>query len=143
MARAQHTVLTVTHSPPPDPGVEVPPKTVVLFKHSTRCLTYMFPGHPPQDVLYMALQTPGALPWELGPAIHTHLQEHFGRHTTLYPHRAPLVAPMYLQPRTEPGIRFHDLTPLATIRGAIVATNAGTTLVGMTMAVAYESAPGE
>ena len=52
--------------------------------------------------------------------------------------KAPTAAAMYLQPRTEPGIWFHDLPLLATIRGAIVATDAGTTLAGMTMVLAHE-----
>ena len=59
------------------------------------------------------------------------------------PIRPPTATPMYLLPQTEPGIWFHDLPPLATIRGAIVATDTGTTPAGMTMALAYERAPGE
>ena len=61
----------------------------------------------------------------------------------LHPHWTPTAAPMYPQPWMEPGIWFHDLPPLATIRGAIMATDAGTTPVGMTMVIAYERAPGE
>ena len=38
---------------------------------------------------------------------------------------------------------FHDLPPLATICGSIVATHAGATSTEMAMALAYESAPGE
>ena len=89
----------------------------------------------------MALHTPGALPSELGPAVQTHLREHFGGHATLHPHRAPKASPMYPQPRTEPGIWFHDLPLLATIQGAIVATNTGTTPVGIKRA--YEREPRE
>ena len=61
---------------------------------------------------------------------------------TLHPHRAPTASRMYPQPRKEPGIWFHDL-PLAMIRGAILATDTGTTPAGMTMVIAYERAPGE
>ena len=43
----------------------------------------------------------------------------------------------------EPGIWFHDLPSLATIRGAIVATDAGITHAGMVMALAYKGAPRE
>ena len=50
---------------------------------------------------------------------------------------------MYLQPWTELGIWFHDLPLRATIRGAILATGAGTIPAGMRMVIAYESAPGE
>ena len=90
----------------------------------------------------MALHIPQALPSELGPALQTHLREHFGVHATMHPHGAPMAAPMYLRPRTEPGIWFHRLTPLATIHGAIIATGASTTPAGMRMALAYEHAPG-
>ena len=47
---------------------------------------------------------------------------------------------MDLQHRTEPGIWFHDLPPVATIRGAIVASDTGTTPAHMAMVMAYESA---
>ena len=90
----------------------------------------------------MALHMPGALPSELGLALQTHLQEHFRGHATLYPHQAPVAAPMYLQPQMELGIWFHDLPPLAMICLLIIVTNAGTTPAGMTMAIAYESALG-
>ena len=44
----------------------------------------------------MVLHPPGALPSELGPAVRAHLREHFRGHATLYPHKAPTAAPMYL-----------------------------------------------
>ena len=47
------------------------------------------------------------------------------------------AAPVYLQPRTGSGIWFHYLSFLSTIRRAIVAIDASTTLASMTMAVAY------
>ena len=50
---------------------------------------------------------------------------------------------MYLQPRTELGIWFHDLPPPPTICGAVVTTNASTTPAGMAMAIEYGSAQGE
>ena len=63
----------------------------------------------------MALHTPRALPSELGPALQTNLREHFGGHVTLRPHRPPTAAPMYLQPRTEPGIQSKQKLPKANI----------------------------
>ena len=54
---------------------------------------------------------------------------------------SPTAAPMYLQPRTEPGICFHDVPLLATIHGAIVETGTSTTPAGMAMALAYKHAP--
>ena len=59
MARAQHTELTITHTPPPESRIELRPKAGGLIKYSTRCLT-----HEPR----------------------THLREHIGGHVTLYPH---------------------------------------------------------
>ena len=50
---------------------------------------------------------------------------------------------MYPQPRTEPGIWFHDLPPVATIWGAIVAADAGSTAAGMAMVMVYGREPGE
>ena len=138
-----HMVLIITHTPPPEPWVELRPEAVARFKYPTRCLTHKCPEHTHKDPIYMALHAPGALMSELGPALRTHLREHFGGHATLCPHRAPVASPMNLQPRTEPEIWFHDLPPLATICGAIMATDACTTPAGMTMAIAYESARGE
>ena len=82
------------------------------------------------------------MPAELDPTLRTHLREHSGVHATLYPHGAPTAAPMYLQPRTKPGFWFHGALPLATIIGAIMATDAGATTAGMAMALTYEDAPG-
>ena len=42
--------------------------------------------------------------------------------------------PHVLAPKTEPGIWFHDLPALATLRGTVVAVDAGTTPAGMAMA---------
>ena len=40
---------------------------------------------------------------------------------------APTAAAHYMLPQTETGVWLHQLLPLATIRGAIVATDAGAT----------------
>ena len=45
--------------------------------------------------------------------------------------------------RGGPDIWFHELLPRATIRLAIVVTDAGTTLAEMAMALPYKSIPGE
>ena len=44
-----------------------------------------------------------------------------------------------LAPNAEPGIWFHDLLVLATLRGTIAVVDAGTTLAGMAMAGVTES----
>ena len=79
---------------------------------------------------------------ELRPAVQIHLRERFQKHMTLHPHKVPTAFPVYLQPRTEPGICFHDLPPAARTQGAILVTDAGITLAGMTIALAYERVPG-
>ena len=65
------------------------------------------------------------------------------RHAAPNPHRAPMAAPMYSQPRREPGKWFHDLPPLVTICEAIVTTDAGTISASRAMVIAHESAQGE
>ena len=47
-----------------------------------------------------------------------------------------------LAPNTEPGIWFHGLPAPATLRGTIVAVDAGATLAGMAMAVFAQWGPG-
>ena len=42
--------------------------------------------------------------------------------------------PQVLAPNVKPGIWFHDLPELATLRGTIAAVHAGTTPAGMAMA---------
>ena len=117
VARAQHVVLTITPTPPLEPWIELRTEAVALFKYPTRCLIHKCPGRPHRGPLYMALHAPGTLLSELRPALCTHLWEHFGGHAALHPHNAPTKAPMYLQPRTDLGICFHDLPPLARIQG--------------------------
>ena len=42
--------------------------------------------------------------------------------------------PQVLAPEVKPGIWFHDLPALATLRGTVAAVDAGTTQAGMAMA---------
>ena len=46
-----------------------------------------------------------------------------------------------LAPEVKPGIWFHDLPALATLRGTVAAVDAGTTPVGMAMAGIAQSGP--
>ena len=46
-----------------------------------------------------------------------------------------------LAPEVKPGIWFHDLPALATLRGTVVAVDAGTTQAGMAMAGVAQSGP--
>ena len=84
-----------------------------------------------------------AVPLELHPVLRTHLREHFGDQATTVPHLGPTAMPHYLQPCAARRVWFHDVPPLATIEGAIVATDAGTTPVGMAMELTYEHESGQ
>ena len=54
-----------------------------------------------------------------------------------------MAAPKYMRPVMELGIWFHELPPLATINGAIIATDASTTVVGMVRVLVHERTRGE
>ena len=69
VARARHTVLIVTHTPPREPRIEFRPEAVALFKYPNRCLTRKCQGHPHRGPLYIALHTLGVLRSELGPVL--------------------------------------------------------------------------
>ena len=74
------------------------------------------------------------------PCIHTcgnilEATQHCAPPGPLRPHKAPTTAPQYMRARAELGLWFHELPPLATIRGAVLATDAGATLAGMAMAL--------
>ena len=54
----------------------------------------------------------------------------------------PTPSPQVLAPKTEPGIWLHGLPALGTLRGAIVAMDAGDTPAGMAMAGVAQCGPG-
>ena len=64
------------------------------------------------------MHTIGCPPSELHLALCIHLRN-FGDRASMVLHRCPLEELGYFQPRTEPGIWFHDLPALATIQGTI------------------------
>ena len=59
----------------------------------------------------------------------------------LAPHSRATYPPQKLTPEARPGVRFHDLPALATLRGNVVAVDAGTTQAGMAMAGVVRSRP--
>ena len=81
------------------------------------------------------------MPAELGPALRTHLREHHGDLALLAPHGLATDPPQVLAPEIKPGIWFHDLPALATLRGIVAAVDAGTTQAGMAMAGVAQSGP--
>ena len=94
------------------------------------------PRAPVQGALYYSLHMVGKLPAELHPALKTHLHQHHGDLALVAPHGLATdpPPPQILARKTEPGLWFHDLPALATLRGAIVAVDAGRTPAGMAMA---------
>ena len=142
VSHARHVVLTITPAQPLKPWIQLRVETGALLRYPARCLTHKCLGHPNKSPLYMALHAPDALLLELDPALRTQMRENLGVHATLYPHQAPTAAPVYLRPRADPGMWLHEVPLSATMSRAIIATNAGTTPAGMTMAPAYEHAPG-
>ena len=57
------------------------------------------------------------------------------------PHGRATDPPQVLAPEVKPGIWFHDLPALVTLRGAVAAVDAGTTQAGMAMAEVAQSGP--
>ena len=69
--------------------------------------------------LYYSLGTAGTVPAELGPALRTYLRGHHGDLALLAPHGLATDPPQMLAPEVKPGIWFHDLPALATLRGKV------------------------
>ena len=119
----------------PWPWIAIAPAAVAKFKYPAECVAHRCLGPPYKGPLYYSLNTVGTLPAELHPAMKTLLHEHHGDLALLAPHGlATPPPPPVLAPNTEPGIWFHDLPALATLRGTIAAVYAGTTPAGMAMA---------
>ena len=129
-------------SPPGDSDRS--PATVAVDSHRSGCggqvqvpcrvCGAQVPRHPQKGPLYYSLSTAGTVPVELFPALKTHLREHHGDLALLAPHglaTRPPPPPRVLAPNVKPGISFHDVPALATLRGTIAAVDAGTTLAGM------------
>ena len=81
------------------------------------------------------------MPAELHQALCTHLKEHHGDLALLAPHGRAADPPNVLVPKAQPGIWFHELPALATLRGTVVAVDAGATRGGMAMAGVAQNGP--
>ena len=138
---SQASLVTVTAALPPFPWIAIAPATVAHFQYPAECVAPMCPGHPHKGPLYYSLNTVGTLPAELHQALRTHLREHHGDMALLAPHGRATDHPRLLAPEVRPGIWFHDLPALATLRGTVVAVDAGATRAGMTMAGVAQSGP--
>ena len=134
-------LVTVTMALPPFPWIAIAPAAVAKFKYPAECVAHKCLGHPSKGPLYYSLDTVGTVPAELNPALHTHLREHHGDLALLAPHGRATDPPNVLAPKVRPGIWFHDLPALATLRGTVAAVDAGATRAGMSMARVTHSGP--
>ena len=117
-------LVTVTTALPP--WIAIAPAAVAKFKYPAECVAHRCPGHPNTGPLCYSLGTAGTVPAELGPALRTHLREHHGDLALLAPHGLATDPLRVLAPEVKPGIWFHDLPALATLRGTVAAVDAGT-----------------
>ena len=114
---------------------------MALFKYPVEFVAHKCPGHPNKGPLYYSLDTVGTVSAELRHALCTHLREHHGDLALLAPHGRAADPPNVLVPKAQPGIWFHDLPALATLRGTVVAVDARTTRGGMAMAGVAQNGP--
>ena len=140
---SQAPLVTITSTLPPFPWIAIAPTAVARFQYPAECMAHKCPGHPHKGPLYYSLDTVGTVPAELHQALRTHLREHHGDMALLAPHGRATDPPRVLAPETRPGVWFHDLPALATLRGSVVAVDAGATQAGMAMAGVVQSGPGE
>ena len=140
---SQAPLVTVTSTLPPFPWIAIAPAAVARFQYPAECMAHKCPGHPHKGPLYYSLDTVGTVPAELHQALRTHLREHHGDMALLAPHGRATSPPRVLAPETRPGVWFHDLPALATLRGSVVAVDAGATQAGMAMAGVVQSGRGE
>ena len=131
---SQAPLVTVTSTLPPFPWIAIAPAAVARFQYPAECMAHKCPGHPHKGPLYYSLDTVGTVPAELHQALRTRLREHHGDMALLAPHGQATDPPRVLAPETRPGVWFHDLPALATLRGSVVAVDAGATQAGMAMA---------
>ena len=123
---SQAPLVMVTAALPPFPWIAIAPAAVAHFQYPAECVAHRCPGHPHKGPLYYSLNTVGAVPAELHQALRTHLKEHHGD-MALLATRPGDQPPQVLAPETRPGVWFYDLPALATLRGNVVAVDAGTT----------------
>ena len=139
--RLQAPLVTVPAALPPFPWIAIAPAAVARYQYPAECVAHKCPGHLHKGPLYYSLDTVGTVPAELHQALRTHLREHHGDMALMAPHGRATDPPRVLAHEARPGIWFHDLPALATLRGTVVAVDAGATRAGMTMAGVAQSPP--
>ena len=102
------------------------PQGVAKFKYMIRCKHHDCPGPPNKGTLYLAVLPGGRIRHEVQEALGVFLDENFPGDCEYTPPPVQTHPPNILYPNTELGVHFHTLPGLATIRGKIVAVDAGT-----------------
>ena len=110
--------MTVTTVLPPWQWIAIAPAEVEKFKYPAECVAHRCPRHAHKGPLYYSLSTVGTVPAKLYPALKTHIREHHGDLALLAVHGVATEPPQVLAPNVKPGIWFHDLPALATLRGS-------------------------
>uniref|UniRef100_A0A7S1J937 Uncharacterized protein n=1 Tax=Eutreptiella gymnastica TaxID=73025 RepID=A0A7S1J937_9EUGL len=119
--------------------LELPPINGESAKYYAKCLHRECPGPKLQECVYVHLHGGGQMLGEIQEAMMTLLNEIYrpsGRvmpapvvvNTAFSQHEVPVrcAPPRVVDPITTPGVHFHEVDHVATIRGIVVGTDAGT-----------------
>ena len=118
---ARAPLITVTAALPSLPLIAIAPGAVARFKYPVDSVAHKCPGYLIKGPLYYSLDTGGMVPAELHESLCIHLRGHHGDVALLAPHSRATGPPDVLAPKAKPGIWFHALPALATLRGTVVA----------------------
>ena len=119
-----------------EPWLEFLPEAVKVFEYPIKCLTHeKCPGLGYTGGVRVILTNGTPVPYELQEAIEAMCEELFGQKAKVRGMVGPMEDLVYLEAQETPGIHFRELPTLATIRGRIVALDAGTTEGGGVVAV--------
>ena len=110
-----------------EPWLDFLPEAVKTFEYPIKCLTHeKCPGLGYTGGVKVTLTNGTQVPYELQEAVEAMCEELFGQKARVRAMAGPVEDPVYLEAKEEPGIHFRELPALATIKGRIVALDAGT-----------------
>ena len=127
----EHIVVVTRRCPPEDlRWVKISRQGVAAFRYMVACKHHDCGGPPNKEDIYIAVLQGGPLRHEVDEALGVFLEENFTGAHEYTPQPGPRLPPNILYPHTEPGLHFHDLPELATVRGRILGVDAGTARAG-------------